>query len=121
MKERRYRRSEDPYRALCLQLEHARTQGKLDAVVLVMSNGLLVAGSGSRDACVALAAVAPLLGREHIRTFPPPLSENDNDIEIREVPFEGETLYLASLGAGRSRRRWLTQSANGVQRILSAA
>ena len=59
MNERRIRRSQDPYRALCLQLEHSRSQGQLDAVVVAIDNGLLVAGAGERSVCEALGAVAP--------------------------------------------------------------
>ena len=62
MKERRRRRSHDPYRALCLQLEHVRAEGDLDAMVVAIDNGLLVAGAGERSVCEALGAVAPLLG-----------------------------------------------------------
>ena len=51
MNERRTRRSQDPYRALCLQLEHSRSQGQLDAVVIAIDNGLLVAGAGERSVC----------------------------------------------------------------------
>ncbi len=61
MNERRTRRSDDPYRALCLQLEHARARGELDALVVAIDNGLLVAGAGERSICEALGAVAPLM------------------------------------------------------------
>ena len=60
MKERRVRRSHDPYRALCLQLEHVRLEGDLDALVVAIDNGLLVAGAGKRSVCEALGAVAEL-------------------------------------------------------------
>ena len=61
MIERRVHRSQDPYRALCLQLEHSRTHGALDAVVVAIDNGLLVAGAGDESLCEALGAVAPLV------------------------------------------------------------
>ena len=62
MKERRLRRSQDPYRALCLQLEHIRVEGELDAMVVAIDNGLLIAAAGERSVCEALGAVAPLVG-----------------------------------------------------------
>jgi hypothetical protein len=116
MIERRRRRSEDPYRALCLQLEHSRRRGKLDAVVLAIGNGLLVAGAGEHSICEALGAVAPLMTSPSFNgRVPRPLI--GQSIDVRALYLDGETVYIASVGRS-SGDAWLRSSIGGVRRIL---
>jgi hypothetical protein len=111
MKERRQRRSHDPYRALCLQLEQVRSEGELDAMVVAMDNGLLVAGAGERSVCEALGAVAPLVnGRV-------PGALVGQRIDVRAISLEGETVYVAAVGRSTS-DDWVARSIGGVRRIL---
>jgi len=119
MKERRHRRSHDPYRALCLQLEHVRLEGELDALVVATDNGLLVAGAGERSVCEALGAVAPLMGSPTFNgRVPGPLV--GQSIEVRSISLEGEKVFLASVGRS-SGDQWVSRSAGGVRRILGYA
>ncbi|MFA9470115.1 MAG: hypothetical protein ACERNK_06070 [Deltaproteobacteria bacterium] len=119
MNERRIRRSQDPYRALCLQLEHSRSQGQLDAVVVAIDNGLLVAGAGERSVCEALSAVAPLMSSPSFNGRLPGAIEGQS-VDVREVYLDGETVYVASVGRGCG-DEWLQQSITGVRRILGYA
>ncbi len=119
MIERRLRRSQDPYRALCLQLEHVRLEGELDALVVAIDNGLLIAGAGERSVCEALGAVAPLLGSPKFNGIVPgPLV--GQHVEVRSISLDGEKVYLASVGRS-SGDEWISRSAGGVRRILGYA
>lgn len=116
MIERRAQRSQDTYRALCLQLEHSRTHGALDAVVVAIDNGLLVAGAGDRSLCEALGAVAPLVEGSGFDGMMPTALDGQS-IDVRTMRLEGEMLYVATAGhAGGD--VWLQRSINGVRRIL---
>ncbi|HSN81301.1 MAG TPA: hypothetical protein VLS88_01880 [Polyangiales bacterium] len=116
MNERRRRRSQDPYRALCLQLEHSRSEGELDAMVVATDDGLVVAGAGERSVCEALGAIAPLFGSPSFNG-PMPGSLVGQSIGIRPLILDGEMMYVAS--AGRSDGdRWIQSSIRGVCRIL---
>ena len=119
MNERRIRRSQDPYRALCLQLEHSRSQGQLDAVVVAIDNGLLVAGAGERSVCEALGAIAPLMSSPSFNGRVPGALEGQS-LDVCEVTLDGETVYVASLGRSAG-DAWLQQSISGVRRILGYA
>ncbi len=119
MNERRTRRSDDPYRALCLQLEHARARGELDALVVAIDNGLLVAGAGERSICEALGAVAPLMRSPSFNGRLPGALEGQS-VDVRELSLEGETVYVASVGR-RGGDPWIKQSISGVRRILGYA
>jgi len=116
MIERRTRRSQDPYRALCLQLEHSRLQGELDALVLAIDNGLLIAGAGERSVCEALGAVAPLMSSPSFTGRLPGALEGQS-VDVRAVSLDGETVYIASVGR-RGGDVWLQQSISAVRRIL---
>ena len=116
MKERRRRRSENPYRALCLQLEHIRSEGELDAMVVAIDNGLLVAAAGERSVCEALGAVAPLLSSPSFNGRMPG-SLVGQSIDVRAISLEGETLYVATAGRSKS-EEYLARSIGGVRRIL---
>ncbi|MGB5694858.1 MAG: hypothetical protein WBM46_04325 [Polyangiales bacterium] len=116
MNERRTRRSQDPYRALCLQLECSRLEGELDAVIVATDNGLLVASAGERSVCEALGAIAPLLSTASFSGRLPGALEGQR-VDVRPMSLEGETVYLASVGRS-SGEAWLQQSISGVRRIL---
>ena len=122
--ERRTRRSEDPYKALCLQLEHSRVHGRLDAMVIAIDNGLLLAEAGEPNLCEALGAVAPLMDRPIFDgQLPPPL--RGQRIDVRAVSVEGETLFIAAAALAKRARLssdvWFQRSVNGVRRILARA
>ena len=119
MKERRRRRSEDPYRALCFQLERVRCEGELDAMVVATDNGLLVAGAGERSVCEALGAVAPLMGLASFRG-PVPGALVGQVIHVRPLSLEGEIVYVASVGRAAG-DPWVERSIAGVRRILGYA
>jgi hypothetical protein len=119
MKERRLRRSQDPYRALCLQLEHVRAEGELDALIVAIDNGLLIAGAGERSVCEALGAVAPLVGSPRFDGRIPG-SLIGQQIEVRSISLEGEKVFVASVGRGTS-DDWVARSVGGVRRILGYA
>ena len=116
MKERRLRRSQDPYQALCLQLEQIRSEGELDAMVVAIDNGLLVAGAGERSVCEALGAVAPLVGSPTFNGRVPG-SLVGQAIEVRSISLEGETVYVAAVGRATG-DAWIARSIGGVRRIL---
>ena len=119
MKDRRRSRSHDPYRALCLQLERVREDGELDAMVVAIDNGLLVAGAGERSVCEALGAIAPLVGSPSFNGRVPGALVGQR-LDVRSISLEGETVYVAS--AGRSTNdEWLRRSIGGVRRILGYA
>jgi len=116
MNERRRRRSQDPYQALCFQLEHLRSQGELDAMVVATDNGLVVAGAGERSVCEALGAIAPLVASPSFRGRIPGALIGQS-IGVRPVHLDGETLYIASLGRTDG-STWIQDSIHGVCRIL---
>ena len=116
MRERRLRRSQDPYRALCLQLEQIRSEGELDAMVVAIDNGLLIAGAGERSVCEALGAVAPLVGSPSFNGRVPG-SLVGQSIDVRSISLEGETVYVAAVGRSTS-DEWVARSIGGVRRIL---
>ena len=116
MIDRRIRRSRDPYRALCLQLEHSRARGALEAVVVAIDNGLMVAGAGEPELCEALSAAAPLVDdRRFTGRMPEPL--DGQSVSVRTVHVLGETLFVASAGGIKS-EPWLQRSVNGIRRII---
>lgn len=119
MRDRRLRRSQDPYRALCLQLEHVREEAELDAMVVAIDNGLLVAGAGERSVCEALGAVAPLLDSPAF-DGPIPGSLVGQRIDVRSISLEGQTVYLASVGRSVN-DDGMNRSIGGVRRILGYA
>lgn len=116
MNERRIRRSQDPYQALCFQLEHLRSQGELDAVVVAIDNGLLVAGAGERSVCEALGAIAPLLGSPTFKGRLPGALEGQS-VDVYPVFLDSETVYVASVGR-RGGDPWIQESIGGLRRIL---
>ncbi|MGB8332439.1 MAG: hypothetical protein WCE62_20110 [Polyangiales bacterium] len=118
MHERRMRRSQDPYRALCLQLEQLRARGDLDALVVAIDNGLLVAGAGERSVCEALGAIAPLMSSPAFSGRLPGALEGQS-VDVRSLSVDGEKLYVASVGRSGG-DSWLQDSIDGVRRILGS-
>ena len=115
--ERRTRRSDDRAIALRYQLEHTRTRGGLQALVLADMDGLIVAQAGDDEVCEELGAMAPLLSGQSNGVPVPALLEGA-DIEVRPLSLLGQKLFLASAGGGMARDALLSHSAHGVSRIL---
>ncbi|WP_053236617.1 hypothetical protein [Sandaracinus amylolyticus] len=116
--ERRIRRSEQRELALRFQIDHARDQARLEALVLADEAGIALAESGDRAVCEELAAIAPLLGRTISMPMPPLL--RGADVAVRTMRVHGQPLYLASIGGTVARDALLATSLRGVERILAA-
>lgn len=122
--ERRSRRSNDPIRALHLQLATVRLEAELDAVVLVDDRGLLVAGAGAWPVCEELAAFAPLLddpARITRKTVQSHLAELPYEVVSMSFGLDGTPVILCGRGGNQTRGDALGRAALGVQRILRAA
>ena len=88
-------------------------------MVVAIDNGLLIAGAGERSVCEALGAVAPLVGSPSFNGRVPGSLVGQN-IDVRSISLEGETVYVAS--AGRSTNdESMKRSIGGVRRILGYA
>jgi hypothetical protein len=122
--ERRRRRSEDTITALHYQLSAARSDGKLDALVLVDDRGCLVAGAGAWPVCEELAAYAPLLADPVVSTTAAVgsrIADLSTQVEVRALPLGAAEALLASRGGGPDRSSFVARAAAGCQRILRAA
>jgi hypothetical protein len=123
-RERRQNRSDDPQRALSIQLSQVRDEAQLDALVLATHDGLTIAHAGDLAVCSELAAVAPLLSQGPL---PTEIELPQQLLFVRTVTFEGSALYLVSCGDDPDRTtrdrvdRWLAEATVGVTRILAAA
>lgn len=104
--------------ALGRQLEAARRSGRLDALVLADSDGLLIASAGDREVCVALGALAPLGPRS--AGYPCLRDMAGGDVTVRTLTAPGYPLFLAALGGTAARDALLSTAMTGVSRILSA-
>lgn len=118
--ERRRRRSEDPITALHYQLSAARTDGKLEALVLVDDRGCLVAGAGAWPTCEELAAYAPFLVDASPTSFEAGsrIAELSKDVTVKTLPVGPAEALLASRGGGENRSAAIKRAALGCQRIL---
>jgi hypothetical protein len=116
--DRRTRRSDQRDVALRYQIEHARDQGRLEALVLADGDGLTLAEAGDRAVCAELAAIAPLMGRTLAMPMPPLL--RGADVAVRSLRVHGQPLYLVSVGGTVARDALLATSVKGVQRILAS-
>jgi hypothetical protein len=122
--DRRRKRSQDPLVALHYQLAHARTEGRLDAIVVADDCGVVVAGAGAWAVCEELAAYAPLLveGVWH----EPGLSRGSRvaelcrEVDVKSVDIEGQTVLVCARG-GDKRTAAMERAAEGVARILKTA
>jgi hypothetical protein len=123
-RERRRRRSDDPQRALSLQLSQVRDEARLDALVLASHEGLAIAHAGDPAICCELAAFAPLLSQGPLHTD---LELPQRLLFVRALTFEGSPLYLASCGDNPDETtfaqvdQWLAKASVGLTRILAAA
>ncbi|MCB9616615.1 MAG: hypothetical protein H6722_29620 [Sandaracinus sp.] len=116
LEERRQRRSPDRTVALRFQLEHTRDKGRIEALVLTDSEGLVVAHAGDDAVCEELGAIAPLVPRTLGMPMPPLL--RGGEVAVRSFMLDGQELYLASLGGNVARDALLANSSKGLRRIL---
>lgn len=117
--ERRVRRSDRADLALLMQLEQTRSTGNLEAVVLVDSQGVLLAHAGDRRTCDALGALAPLGPWARSSGVMAELV-GGRDVAVRPLRLNGSPLYLAALGGTSARDAVLAHALSGVTRILVA-
>jgi hypothetical protein len=117
--ERRTRRSQERHVALRYQLEHARCQGGLAAMVLADAAGLPIVSSGDASMCEELAAMAPLMAGAPLGLPLSPLLKGQ-DVAVRSLPLYGENLYLATVGGTMARDAVVATSLAGLRRILSS-
>ena len=117
--ERRFKRSVNTTRALCLQLKASVNKGQLDGMVLADDEGVCLAAAGDTDACQEIAAQLPLVGRK-VPQFAGVLFGDASawDIAIRRIELLGSELYLCAIGDSLSRQDQLERSVGGVSRIL---
>jgi hypothetical protein len=124
LEDRRRKRSTDPLVALHYQLSHARSEGRLDAIVVADDAGLVVAGAGAWAVCEELAAYAPLLAEgvwsEPGATGPSRMSELRTEVDVQPVDVDGQTVLVCARG-GMLRSLAMEQAARGVARILKRA
>jgi hypothetical protein len=123
--ERRRQRSQDPLVALHYQLAHARSEGKLEAIVVADDSGVVVAGAGAWAACEELAAYAPILiqggWREPGLGPASRVLEVGDQVDVQPVGVGGQTVLLCARGSKRSATaEAMKQAAAGVARILAA-
>src|SRR5215471_19309761 len=121
MPERRRRRSDDTVTALHYQLSTSRTEGHLDAVVLVDGTGCLVAGAGAWPVCEELAAYAPLLANPSDvgnAVVGSRIARLKPHVDVMRVSIDGAEALLCGCG-GLDRRRSMTRAAEGCRRILN--
>ena len=117
--ERRRQRSTEHCTALRYQLESTRKRGRMAALALTDSRGILVAWAGESELCEELGAVAPLLARGAPHQITPDASKL-HDVAVRAIDWFGEPLFLASVGGGVAREALLSHSARGIHRILTS-
>jgi len=119
--ERRRRRSDDPITALHYQLAHTRSQGRLEAVVLVDDTGCLVAGAGAWPVCEELAAFAPLLAdpRGSVGTaVGTRLAAIGPQVFVRPLSLDGCEALLCGRGGDPAPAEVIARAADGCRRIL---
>lgn len=116
---RRRQRSHEHCMALRYQLESTRKRGRMTALALTDSRGVLVAWAGESALCEELGAVAPMLARGAPPQLSAPAGEL-KDVAVRAIDCFGEALFLASVGGGVAREALLSHSARGIQRILTS-
>ncbi len=121
--DRRRRRSDDPITALHYQLAHARSEARLDAVVLVDDSGCLVAGAGAWPVCEELAAFAPLLaspGAVGQAAVGSRLAAIEPEVFVRPLSLDGIEALLCGRGREGSGTGadLIARTAAGCRRIL---
>src|SRR5690606_15022511 len=118
--ERRKVRSSCTATALELALGSAARRAKLDVVLVVDDDGLLVSNSPAQFDLSMRAAVTPIVRRGRAR---PRIRRGGTprDMTVRALDFEGDRLYVAAVGgAPEDRLRELRISAAAARRILAA-
>jgi hypothetical protein len=124
LEDRRRKRSEDPLVALHYQLSQARSEGRLDAIVVADDAGVVVAGAGSWAVCEELAAYAPLLAQgvwqEPGARTKSRVSELSREVDVQPVDVDGQTILICARG-GMLRTLAMERAAFGVARILKKA
>ena len=122
LEDRRRKRSEDPLVALHYQLSQARSEGRLDAIVVADDAGVVVAGAGAWAVCEELAAYAPLLAQgvwqEPGARTKSRVSELSREVDVQPVDVDGQTILICARG-GMLRTLAMERAAFGVTRILS--
>jgi hypothetical protein len=122
--ERRHKRSNDPLIALHYQLAHARSEGRLEAIVVADGSGVVVAGAGAWATCEELAAYAPLLAQgqwtEPGLDDTSRVAELRGQVDVQPVDVDGQTVLLCIRGGSR-RGDAMDRAAEGVARILRVA
>jgi hypothetical protein len=117
--ERRRYRSEFTAEALELALASAQRRAKLDIVLVVDDQGMVVSQSRKDLDVTMLAAVTPIVGRGKAR----PRIRRDGarlEMSVRTIEIQGETLYIAAVGGELfARQRELYSSLNATKRILA--
>jgi hypothetical protein len=119
--ERRKRRSTTPHIALTLQLETCCDAG-LEAMVLADGDGLPLASAGDDHACEEIAGKIAIVARR-IRDFAGTLIGPGQrwDIQMTKFEIDGSELVLCAVGgSAEDRKRQISRSLGGVQRILAA-
>ena len=117
--ERRIRRSNDRLVALRYQLESSRVAAELDAVVLADAHGKLVAQAGDPLVCAELSVSGPILERSFM-SFRMPSLVRDANVAVRPLKMNGQALTLACASKRHVADSVLSDSAEGIARILQA-
>ena len=120
--DRRRRRSADPCAALHFQLAACCEDGEVAAMAVADDDGVPLALAGRMDACreVAskMAAVAPRIRELECTVLG---SAGRWDVSMKKVAIAGgEVLVCAVGGTAESRRRLISRTGAGAQRILAA-
>jgi hypothetical protein len=124
LEDRRRKRSDDPLVALHYQLSQARSEGRLDAIVVADDAGVVVAGAGAWAVCEELAAYAPLLAQgvwqEPGARTKSRVSELSREVDVQPVDVDGQTVLICARG-GMLRTLAMERAAFGIARILKKA
>jgi len=117
--DRRQHRSTHAAEALELALTHAARRGRLDVVLLVDDQGMLVAKSDTELDLSMLAAVTPIVGRgQAVPRIRRGGESRDMSVDVMELL--GEQLYVAALGGTyRTRAREVTSTMAAARRIMA--
>ena len=114
LKERRRRRSDNPFEAICLQLAHVVERGLLYTSVIATEEGLLLAAPEDTpdDAASLIAAIAPMA---HADRF-----EFDIDKTLEQCGYRGAWLHVQEFWAFDQPLFLVTVSDSEVADELSA-
>lgn len=100
MDERRRERSENPWMAGDLYLQHVAEEHGLDQLTLATREGLLLSGTGDRTLSNRLAAVAPVFAEEPATLRPGMLEElaQGQPVQLWRVTIRERPFYLIGFG-----------------------